>query len=148
MLQFGQMSSGSKRIVIMGCDRLGATVATALSEQGHAVHILDPDPDSFDRLPPGMIDEGRIVPLVGDGTRQQDLLNCSIQDANIFLALAESDTQNALAAQIVKQVFHVPAVICRVDDPSKERVYNELGIVAISAVNLVTEKVLQTTAML
>ena len=128
-------------MVIMGCGGLGATVATSLTDQGHVLHILDVTADAFDRLPVGLIEAEQIVPLVGDGTSERDLMKASIQDSTVFMALSGSDTQNALAAQIAKQVFQVQTVICRIDDPSKEEVYNDLGIVAVSAIKLVREVV-------
>ena len=103
--------------------------------------MLDVDPDSFDKLPTGLIEDERVMPLVGDGTRQRDLIKASVQESTVFMALTGADTQNALAAQIAKQVFQVPTVICRVDDPSKEKVYNDLGLVTVSAVSLITERV-------
>ena len=123
----------------MGCDGLAASVAITLSDRGHTVHILDTDVESFDRLPSGKIQAGDIVPIVGDGTLQQDLLKASIQDADVFMALSDSDTKNALAAQIAKSIFQVPAVVSRIDDPVIQGIYNGLGIVAIGATSIVTE---------
>ena len=37
-------------IVIMGCGRVGSTIAHILEDQGHSVAIIDQDPDSFRRL--------------------------------------------------------------------------------------------------
>ena len=105
--------------------------------------MLDIDPGSFDKLPTGLIEDERVVALVGDGTRQPDLIKASVQESTVFMALTGSDTENALAAQIAKLVFHVPTVISRVDDPAKEKVYNDLGVEAVGAVTLVAEKVVQ-----
>ena len=88
-----------------------------------------------------MVEDGHIVPLVGDGTFEEDLRKASIQDAQVFMALSDSETRNALAAQIARHVFQVPTSICRIDDPSKERVYNGLGILAVSAITLMTKEV-------
>ena len=128
-------------MVLMGCDRLGGAVATMLAEQGHSLHILDPNVAAFERLPQGMIEDGHIVPLVGDGTDETDLRRASIQEADVFMALSGRDTSNALAAQVAKQLFRVPTVICRIDDPTKEQLYRDLGIVAVGAVTLVSQRV-------
>lgn len=130
-------------MVIMGCGRLGASVATSLTNRGHSVHILDSRGEAFGRLPPGEIDDGHIVPIIGDGTIHKDLIRASIQDANVFMALSSVDTRNALAAQMAKQVYEVPTVICRIDDPTVKAIYAELDILAISATTLVTDVVLE-----
>ena len=123
----------------MGCDALATSVAITLSDQGHTVYMLDLHVESFDRLPPGKIEAGEIVPIAGDGTLQQDQLKASIQDANVFMALSDSDTRNALAAQVARNIFHVPTVVGRIDDPVVQEMYSDLGIVAIGATTLVTE---------
>ena len=146
MLQPNQRESGSRHTVIMGCDGVGVLVATSLSGQGHTVHVLDSRSEAFEGLPPGEIEAGRIVPIVGDGTLQQDLVRASIQEADVFMALSKTDTRNALAAQMARQLYQVPRVICRIDDPTLQEMYSDLGIVAISATRLVTNKTLQATS--
>ncbi len=39
------------KVVIMGCGRVGSSLAARLSEEGHDVTILDVRPDAFRRLP-------------------------------------------------------------------------------------------------
>ena len=123
----------------MGCGGVAAAIAITLSDQGHIVHILDRRQESFDRLPPGKTQAGEIVPIVGDGTLQQDLLKASIQDADVFIALSDTDTRNALAAQVTSRIFQVPVVVSRIDDPAIQDMYNDLGIVAIGVATLMTE---------
>ena len=130
-------------MVIMGCGALGATVASVLTDGGVSLQVLDTRADAFDRLPTGLIEDGRVVPLVGDGTNERDLAKAAVQEATVFMALSGSDTKNALAAQIAKQVFGVPTVICRIDDPSKGAVYEDMGIVTVSATTLVADMVVE-----
>ena len=135
--------TSSKQTVIMSCGVLGASIAAALAERGHTVTILDPRAQAFDRLPRDPVDEGRIVPIIGDGTRHEDLHRASLRDADTFLALSNVDTKNALAAQLAKHVYHVPKVFCRIDDPTIEEMYTRLGIDAISGTALVAQAVLE-----
>ena len=127
----------------MGCGGLGVAVATSLAAQRHIVHILDSQAEAFEQLPPSKIEDGFIVPLVGDGTLEEDLLRASVRDANVFLALSGTDTVNALAAQMAKHLYRVPTVICRIDDPTIQGMYGGLGIVAISATSLVAQMALE-----
>lgn len=137
-----QNGVGSKRVVVVGCGRLGATITTALAERGCTIHILDLNYAAFERLPPGMVSDGQIVPIVGDGTLEGDLRKAYSHEAEVFIAVTGRDTRNALAAQTAKHIFQVPNVICRMNDPTRTEMYNELGIVAISATKLVSDMVL------
>ena len=114
-----------------------------MTNRGDTVHILDSRAAAFGRLPPGEINDGHIVPIIGDGTLHQDLMRASIQEADVFMALSNADTRNALAAQMAKRVYEVPRVICRVDDPTVKGIYADLDILAISATTLVTDMVLE-----
>ncbi len=127
----------------MGCTGIGAWVAVTLADRGHSTHILDTRVESFDRIPTAKIESGGIEPVVGDGTSQRDLLKVSIQDADVFMALSESDTMNALASEVARSVFQVPAIVTKIDDPDIQDTYNELGVAAIGATQLISDMVLE-----
>ena len=146
MLQTDRTTVGNRKVTIMGCGGMAASVAITLSDQGYGIHILDLRIDSFNRLPPGKTQSGEIIPIVGDGTLQQDLLKAAIEDADVFMALSDSDTRNALAAQVASNIFRVPTVICRVEDPIMQKVYVGLGIVALGATNMVAENAVKAAS--
>ena len=129
----------------MGCGRVGASIAAALYERGHSLRVLDPDVAAFDRLPSGAIDDGHVVPIVGDGTLESDLRKAATQDADMFIAVSGKDSWNAMGAQIAKHILLVPTVICRMNDPVRNEMYSELGLVTISATGLVTDMILEAT---
>ena len=114
-----------------------------MADGRHVVHVLDSSTESFDRLPAGEMEGRRVVPTVGDGAVQRDLIKAQIQDAAVFIALTNEDSRNALAAQIAKRIFNVPVVICRIEDPTKQQMYLSLDITAISASSLVTDMILE-----
>ena len=147
MLQLDRTRPGPRRLVIMGCDGPGVIVAESLSEKGHTVYILDLQASSFDRLPADRIEDGQIVPIVGDGTIKEDLVRASINDADVFMALSNNETRNVLAGQMAKHIYKVPTAICRIDDPTLQDMYNKLGIVAVSATTLVTQMVVESVGL-
>lgn len=128
-------------VVIMGCGRVGAQLAALLEEAGHKVSILDTDTYSFRRLPPSF--EG--TALVGDGTDEESLKKAGIEEADAFVAVTQGDNRNVMAAQIAKDVFSVPKVVCRIYDPLREELYHTLGLETISpttvAAQLLRDKV-------
>ena len=74
------------------------------------------------------------------------MLKAAVEDADVFMALSDSDTRNALAAQVASNIFRVPTVICRVEDPIMQKVYAGLGIVALGATTLVAENAVKAAS--
>ncbi|MBI2846508.1 MAG: TrkA family potassium uptake protein [Chloroflexi bacterium] len=122
-------------IVIMGCGRVGAALATMLDAEGHKVSILDVDPNSFVRLPSTF--KGRAI--IGDGTDEESLVRAGIGDADAFIAVTQGDNRNALASQIAKHIFHVQKVICRIYDPIRQEIYRDLGLETISPTKVISQ---------
>ena len=120
------------KIIIMGCGRVGAKLAELMDKDGHAVTVLDTDEYSFRRLPG---DFGGTA-LVGNGTDQGTLKDAGIEETDVFLTLTQGDNRNLMAAQIVKHVFNVPKIICRVYDPLRKELFGELGIETISTTTI------------
>jgi trk system potassium uptake protein TrkA len=115
-------------VIIMGCGRVGAQLASILDSEKHKITILDINGHSFRRLPPTFSGTA----LLGDGTDEETLKKAGIREADAFIAVTEGDNRNAMAAQIAKHIFNVPKVICRIYDPLRKDVYESIGIDTIS----------------
>ncbi len=115
-------------VIIMGCGRLGAQLATMLEQEGHEVTVLDRDKYAFDHLPPWF--KGR--KFLGDGTDQDTLRRAGAERAEAFVSATRGDNRNALAAQVAKHVFQIPRVGSVIFDPIREEVYRELGLRTIN----------------
>ena len=116
------------KVVIMGCGRLGAQLASLLDSDGHSVTILDIDAYSFRRLPHTFSGTA----LVGNGLNEEVLKKAGIEEADAFVALTQGDNRNVMASQIAKHIFNVPRVICRIYDPLRQELYSTLGVEAFS----------------
>jgi trk system potassium uptake protein TrkA len=116
------------KIIIMGCGRVGAQLASLLDTDGHKLTVLDIDAHSFRRLPPSF---GGTA-LVADGTDEEMLKKAGIAEADAFVAVTQGDNRNVMGAQIAKNIFNVPRVICRIYDPLRKDVYEALGLEAVS----------------
>src|SRR2546423_13057939 len=112
------------KIVILGCGRVGATLATMLDRAGHQVSIIDYSNESFRRLDPKFGGET----LIGNGVDEEILMRAGIKDADAFIAVTNGDNRNIMASQIAKEIFNVKKVICRIYDPIRESTYSELGL--------------------
>ncbi|MDO8751412.1 MAG: TrkA family potassium uptake protein [Dehalococcoidia bacterium] len=127
------------KIVIMGCGRVGAMVARAMALEGHAVAILDTSEDNLRRLP----DHLGVTTLLGDGTLEQDLRRAGIEEADVFVAVEERDSRNALAAQKALHLFNVRKVICNIGDPVRQEMYRALGLETVSPAKAASDMILQ-----
>jgi len=116
------------KVVIMGCGRVGAELASMLDQEGHAVIVLDVNPDSFRRLPH---DFGG-TRVVGNGIDQEVLARMGVSEADAFVAVTQGDNRNVMAAQMAKHLFGVPRAVCRIYDPIREEIYHDLGLETIS----------------
>jgi len=115
-------------IVIMGCGRVGAQLASLLDKERHTVTVLDRDADSLRRLP----DDFNGTALLGNGIDEAVLKKAGIEQADAFVAVTQGDNRNVMAAQIAKHIFNVPRVLCRIYDPLRQELYSALGLEAIS----------------
>ena len=116
------------KVLIMGCGRVGAQLASLLDAAGHKVTVLDNDTYSFRRLPATF---GGTA-LFGNGIDQEALRKAGIEETDVFVALTQGDNRNVMACQIAKYIFNVPRVMCRIYDPLREEMYSTLGLETIS----------------
>ncbi len=115
------------KIVILGCGRVGSTLATMLDQAGHEVSVIDFSSDAFQRLSPDFRGET----VQGNGVDEEILIRAGIKEADAFAAVTNGDNRNIMASQIAKEIFKVKKVMCRIYDPIREETYRELGLETI-----------------
>ena len=125
------------RVVIMGCGRLGSTLARELDEEGHQVTVIDHNAAAFNWLE----DDFRGATLVGAGEDVQVQEAAGVPRADVFLALANGDNRNAMAAQVAKHIHHAPRVVARIYDPERAEVYRQLGINVVNPTTILDQMV-------
>ena len=111
-------------VVVMGCGRVGARVASILDQHGHRVSVVDTNPESLRRL--GEKFGGDT--LIGTGIDEDVLRRAGIEDADVFVAVTNGDNRNIMAAQVARTVFDIRHVIVRIYDPVREDTYRRLGL--------------------
>lgn len=125
------------RIVIVGCGRVGSTLAENLDADGHEVIILDVRTAAFDRLP----ETFKGAAIRGDGTDEEVLRRAGAEGADIFLALTEGDNRNIMAAQVATESLGIRQVIAKINDPVRAAAYAELGVVTLCRTNVMVDTV-------
>ncbi|HEU5455811.1 MAG TPA: TrkA family potassium uptake protein [Nocardioides sp.] len=126
-------------VVIMGCGRVGSTLARSLEERNHTVSVIDSEPDSFRRLGP----EFNGDKVTGFGFDQAVLEKAGIRRAEAFAAVSSGDNSNIIAARVARETFGIEQVVARIYDPGRAEVYQRLGITTVATVKWTADQVLR-----
>jgi len=126
-------------IVIMGCGRVGSTVAHILEDQGHSVAIIDQDAEAFRKLRPGF----KGSKITGIGFDRDVLIEAGIERADAFAAVSSGDNSNVISARVARESFNVARVVARIYDPRRAEVYQRLGIPTVATVRWTADQMLR-----
>jgi trk system potassium uptake protein TrkA len=125
--------------VIMGCGRVGSSLAVSLEEKGHDVAVIDQDGAAFRRL--GTSFQGRRIE--GVGFDRDTLREAGIEQAYAFAAVSSGDNSNILAARVARETFGIENVVARIYDPGRAEVYQRLGIPTVATVRWTANQMLR-----
>ena len=124
-------------VVIMGCGRVGSSLAAELEAAGHSVAIIDQSREAFRRLGPDF--KGRTV--TGVGFDRDTLIEAGIETASAFAAVSNGDNSNIIAARVAREVFGVSNVVARIYDSERAEIYQRLGIPTVATVLWATDQI-------
>jgi trk system potassium uptake protein TrkA len=126
-------------IVVMGCGRVGSSLALQLVQRGQSVAIIDQDPIAFRRL--GEDFGGKIIK--GVGFDRETLVAAGVEEADAFAAVSSGDNSNIIAARVARETFNVQRVVARIYDPKRAEVYERLGIPTVATVPWTASRLLK-----
>ena len=126
-------------IVIMGCGRVGSSLAVELDQIGHSVAVIDRDVESFRRLGPGFTGNT----ITGVGFDRDTLQKAGIEKAHAFAAVSSGDNSNIIAARVARETYGVSNVVARIYDPKRAEIYERLGIPTVATVAWSTGQMLR-----
>jgi trk system potassium uptake protein len=126
-------------VVIMGCGRVGSTLARSLEDRDHSVAIIDSNPDAFRRLGPAFSG----TKVTGVGFDEDVLEKAGIEKADAFAAVSSGDNSNIIAARVARETFGIQQVVARIYDPGRAEVYQRLGIPTVATVRWTADQVLR-----
>ena len=124
-------------VVIMGCGRVGSSLAAELEAAGHSVAVIDQSREAFRRLGPDF--KGRTV--TGVGFDRDTLVEAGIENASAFAAVSNGDNSNIIAARVAREVFGVSNVVARIYDSGRAEIYQRLGIPTVATVVWATDQI-------
>ncbi|HMK10477.1 MAG TPA: TrkA family potassium uptake protein [Acidimicrobiales bacterium] len=130
---------GRVHVVVVGCGRVGSSLATGLVDVGHSVAIIDKRPEAFDRL--GQAFSGQMI--AGIGFDRDRLIEAGIEKADAVAAVTNGDNSNIMIARVARETFGVERVVARIYDPRRAAIYQRLGIPTVATVSWASERVLR-----
>ena len=131
----------SRYVVIVGCGRLGSTLANTLSTQGDAVVVIDRSEAAFANLSA----EFSGYRIHGDAAELSVLRQAKVERADVVCAATDRDNLNLFVAQAASELFGVKHVAARLFDPTREPIFEELDVITISPTMLAAEAFLAFT---
>ncbi len=111
------------KLLIVGCGRVGSSIATQMAADGHEVSVVDEDAEAAQRLPESW--HGEFVH--GHGLDLDVLIEGGIEDADAVVVATDGDNTNIVIAQVAQQRFDCPCVVTRVLDPARAAFYSSPG---------------------
>ncbi len=124
-------------VVIVGCGRSGAHLASTLDAEGDTVAVVDVEPQARERLSGAF--HGSF--LTGDGMNRAVLEKAGIRSAEAFVAVSSNDSLNIVSARIARDVYHVPRVVGRLHDADRAPVCAELGLAMVTSVRMTVNRI-------
>ncbi|MCB0862402.1 MAG: TrkA family potassium uptake protein [Solirubrobacterales bacterium] len=141
-------------VLIVGCGRVGSSLARSMLAEGHEVSCLDEDPESHARLEVDLDtswEEAGGQFTVGTALETQALEEAGIVQADAFVAATNGDNTNIVISQIAQRRYEVETVIARILDPLRAEWYREQGLMTICptkvAVEMLEEKLHRVAAV-
>jgi trk system potassium uptake protein len=112
------------KVIVMGCGKVGEQLCHMLDKAGHDVVVIDSDANNLERLTADFSGHK----IHGVGFDRDILYQAGIHHVEAFAATSPSDNGNIIAARIARNIYHVPRVVARLNDPRRAEIYRRLGL--------------------
>ena len=129
------------KAIIIGCGRVGSTVAKRLASEGWDVTAIDEKESALSRL--GEDWTGGFV--VGHGMDTEVLREAGIEDAAAVVVATDGDNTNIVIGQVTQKRFGIDCTVVRILDPARAEFYAQRGLRTVcptsTAIDVLTEAV-------
>jgi len=123
------------KALVVGCGRVGSTLARSLQKSGWNVSVVDETEDALTRLGESWTGEFHL----GHGMDTKVLEAAGIGDADAVIVATDGDNTNIVVAQIAQRRYNVPTVIARILDPYRASWYEHQGVHTICPTKVAIE---------
>jgi len=110
-------------IIIIGCGKVGSTLAGELLDQGHDVVIIESDLQAIQNA-----DDLDCIKITGVPIDRDVLRQAGIETADVLCAVTQVDNINIMVAQIAREIFKVPKIVARIFNPANRAIFEQFNI--------------------
>jgi trk/ktr system potassium uptake protein len=126
--------------LVIGCGRVGSSVAKGLAADGWDVTVVDEDEDALGRLGPAW--RGGFV--VGHGMDVTVLERAGVGEADAAVVATNGDNTNIVIGQVLQQRYAVDTVVVRILDPARANFYSDRGMSIVCPTQTAISSLLDT----
>lgn len=112
-------------MILVGGGNVGLYLAKRLMANNHEVLLLEKDSRQAQRLS-SLVGEENV--MIGDGCEMTTQKDAGFGRADVVVAVTGEDEDNLVICQLAKVVWNVERVLARVNDPSHEEIFLQVGI--------------------
>ena len=98
------------KIVILGAGQVGSTVAESLVSEANDITVVDVEPTRLQKLQ----DRLDLRTVTGNAAHPAVLEQAGARDADLLLAVTQSDETNLVACKLAATLFNIPTRVARV----------------------------------
>lgn len=124
------------QIIVVGCGKVGSGFAQMMSEEGHEVVVVDSNSENFKLLGSNF----RGLTVLGVPIDEDVLKEAGIETADGLAAVTPDDNINMMACQVAKEIFNVPRIFSRIQDPVREQVFYQFGVHTVCPTNMAVQE--------
>jgi len=128
------------KALVIGCGRVGATIALNLHKEGWEVVVVDENEDALSRLG----DSWRGAFVVGHGMDTDLLREAGIEDADAVVAATDGDNTNIVIGQVAQKRFDISCVVVRLLDPARAEFYAARGMRTVCPTSVAIDALMET----
>lgn len=122
------------QIIIVGCGKVGSSLAASLIEMDHDVIIVENDPKLIQNA-----DDLDCIKITGVPIDRDVLKKAGIETADVLCAVTQTDNVNIMVSQVASDIFSVPRILTRVFNPVNRQVFDAFGLDTICSTQLTVE---------
>jgi trk system potassium uptake protein TrkA len=126
--------------VVIGCGRVGSSVAKGLAADDWDVSVVDENEDALSRLGQGW--RGGFV--VGHGMDAAVLERAGVADADAAVVATDGDNTNIVIGQVLQKRYGVATVVVRILDPARAKLYSDRGMSVVCPTQTAISELLDT----
>jgi trk system potassium uptake protein TrkA len=112
------------KLIVIGCGRVGSTIAKRFASEGWDVTAIDEKESALSRL--GEDWTGGFI--VGHGMDNAVLREAGIEEADSVVVSTDGDNTNLVIGQVAQKRFGIECTVVRILDPARAEFYNKRGL--------------------